>query len=69
VERIKYSAIPLPPPTHSCFLRGVGVLHGAREVRRKSERFLQSSKEWEDVVAVSTPCRLLIYINIVVLLD
>jgi hypothetical protein len=36
------------------------VLHGVREERRKSERSLQSSKEWEDVVAVSTPCRHLI---------
>jgi hypothetical protein len=45
------------------------VLHGVREVRRESKRSLQSSKEWEDVVTVSTPCRLLIYINIAVLLD
>jgi hypothetical protein len=36
------------------------VLHGVREERRESERSLQSSKEWEDVVAVSTPCRHLI---------
>jgi hypothetical protein len=47
----------------------VGVLHGVREVGRESERSLQSSKEWEDVVAVFTPCRLLIYINIAMLLD
>jgi hypothetical protein len=26
-------------------LRAVGVLHGAREERRESERYLQSSKE------------------------
>jgi hypothetical protein len=45
------------------------VLHGVREVRRESERFLQFSKEWENIVMVSTPCRLLICINIVVLLD
>jgi hypothetical protein len=45
------------------------VLHGVREVRRESERSLQSSKEWEDIVMVSTPGKLLIYINIVVLLD
>jgi hypothetical protein len=45
------------------------VLHGVREVRRECERSLESSKEWEDVVVVSTPCRLLICINIVVLLD
>jgi hypothetical protein len=30
----------------------VGVLHGVREDRRESERSLQSSKEWEDVVMV-----------------
>jgi hypothetical protein len=29
----------------------------------------KSSKEWEDVWVVSTPCKLLIRINIVVLLD
>jgi hypothetical protein len=68
VERIKHAAIPLPPPSHSCFLRGVGVLHGVREERRESERSVQSSKEWEDVVVVSTPCKLLIRINIAVLL-
>jgi hypothetical protein len=44
------------------------VLHGVREERIESERSLQSSKEWEDVVAISTPCKLLICINIVVLL-
>jgi hypothetical protein len=32
--RGKHSAIPLPPFSYSCFLRGVGVLHGVREVRR-----------------------------------
>jgi hypothetical protein len=69
VERIKHSIIPLPPPSHSYFLRGVSVLHGVREVRRGSERSLQSSKEWEDVVVVSTPYRILICINITVLLD
>jgi hypothetical protein len=36
------------------------VLHGVREERRESERSLQSSKEWEDVVAVSTLYRYLI---------
>jgi hypothetical protein len=41
----------------------VGVLHGVREERRESERFLQSSKEWEDVVIVFAPCKLLICIN------
>jgi hypothetical protein len=46
----------------------VGVLHGVREEMRESERFLQSFKEWEDVVAVSAPYKLLIYINIVMLL-
>jgi hypothetical protein len=45
------------------------VLHGVREERRESERSLQLSKEWEDVVAVSAPCKLLICINIAVLLD
>jgi hypothetical protein len=35
VERIKHSTIPLPPTSHSCFLRGVAVLHGVREVRRE----------------------------------
>jgi hypothetical protein len=44
------------------------VLHGVREERRESERSLQSSKEWEDVVEISTPCKLLICINIVMLL-
>jgi hypothetical protein len=69
VERIKHSTIPLPPSSHSCFLRGVGVLHGVREVKRGSERSLQSSKEWDDILAVSTPYKLLICINISVLLD
>jgi hypothetical protein len=69
VERIKHSAIPLPTPSHSCFLRGVGVLRGVREVRRESEISLQSSKGWEDVVAIFIHCRLLICINIAVLLD
>jgi hypothetical protein len=69
VERIKHSTIPLPHPSYICFLRDVGVLHGVREVRRESERSLQFSKEWENIVTVSTPCRLLICINIVVLLD
>jgi hypothetical protein len=32
VERIKHSTIPLPSPSYSCFLSGVGVLHGVREV-------------------------------------
>jgi hypothetical protein len=69
VERIKHSSISLTPRSHSCFLRGVGVLYGIRGVRRESERSLQSSKEWEDIVAVSIPYRLLICINIAVLLD
>jgi hypothetical protein len=43
--------------------------HGVREERRESERSLQSSKVWEDVVAVSTPCKLLIFINTSVGLD
>jgi hypothetical protein len=33
----------------------VGVLHGVREEMRESERSLQFSKEWKDVVVVSTP--------------
>jgi hypothetical protein len=33
---VSNSANPLPPPSHSCFLRGVGVLHGVREERRES---------------------------------
>jgi hypothetical protein len=45
------------------------VLHGVRDERRESERSLQSFKEWEDVVAVSAPCKLLIYINIAVCLS
>jgi hypothetical protein len=57
---VSNSAIPLSPPSHSCFLRGVGVLHGVSEERRESKRSLQSSKEWEDIVVVSTPCRHLI---------
>jgi hypothetical protein len=63
-----HPAIPLSPSIHSYFLRGVGALHGVREERRESERFLQSSKEWEDIVVVSAPCKLLICINIAVLL-
>jgi hypothetical protein len=51
---------PSPTPSHSCFLRGVGVLHVVREKMRESVRSLQSSEEWEDVAAVSTPCRWLI---------
>jgi hypothetical protein len=43
------------------------VLHGVRGEMRESERSLQSSKEWEDVVTVSTPCKLLIRINIAML--
>jgi hypothetical protein len=39
------------------------MVHGVREERSESERSLQSSKEWEDVVAVSAPCKLLICIN------
>jgi hypothetical protein len=35
--RGKHSVIPLPPPSHSCFLRGVDVLHGVREEKRESE--------------------------------
>jgi hypothetical protein len=45
------------------------VLHGVKEERRESERSLQSSKEWADVVVVSAPCKLLIRINIALLLD
>jgi hypothetical protein len=48
------------PPSHSSFLGGVDVLHGVSEERRESERSLQSSQEWEDVVVVFTPCRYLI---------
>jgi hypothetical protein len=33
---------PSSTPSHSCFLRGVGVLHGVREEIRESERSLQS---------------------------
>jgi hypothetical protein len=69
VERIKHSSIPLSPPSHSYFLRGVCLLHGVREMRKGIERPLQSSNVWEDVVVVFTPCRLLICINIDVLLD
>jgi hypothetical protein len=36
------------------------VLHGVREEIRESERSLQFSKEWDDVVSVSTPFRCLI---------
>jgi hypothetical protein len=62
-----------PSPSHSlaivAFLRGVGVLHGVREERRESENSLQSSKEWEDVVPVSAPYKLLICIIIAELLS
>jgi hypothetical protein len=64
VERQAFSH-PSPTPSHSCFLGVVGVLHGVREETKYSERSLQSSKEWEDVVMVFTPCRRLILINIV----
>jgi hypothetical protein len=36
------------------------MLHGVREEGRESERSIQSSKEWEDAVVVSTPCTHLI---------
>jgi hypothetical protein len=36
------------------------VLHGVRGEMRESERSLQFSKEWEDVVQVSIPCRRLL---------
>jgi hypothetical protein len=36
------------------------VVHGVSGEMRESERSLQSSKEWEDVVVVHTPCRCLI---------
>jgi hypothetical protein len=68
VERTKHSAISLPPPSHSSFFRDVSVLHGVREERRESERSHQTSKEWADVMVVSTPCRLLIRIKIAVCL-
>jgi hypothetical protein len=68
-ERIKYSLVPLPPSSQSCVLRGVVVLHGIRDERRESERFLQFSKEWLDVVAIFSPCKLLIYINTFVCLS
>jgi hypothetical protein len=61
--RRKHSTIPLPPPSYSCFLKGVSVLHSVREERRESERSLQSSKEWKDIVVISTPYKLLICIN------
>jgi hypothetical protein len=38
---VSNSAIPLPPPSHSCFLRGVGVIYGVSGERRESKRFLQ----------------------------
>jgi hypothetical protein len=47
------SAIPLPLPSDSSFLRGLSMLHGVSKKMRESERFVQSSKEWMDVVAVS----------------
>jgi hypothetical protein len=34
---VSNSAIPLPPLSHSSFLRGVGVLHGVREEVRDIE--------------------------------
>jgi hypothetical protein len=46
----------------------MSVLHGLKEERRESERSLQSSKEWEDVVLVFTSYKLFICINIAVLL-
>jgi hypothetical protein len=57
---VRNLVIPLPPPSHRCFLRGVGVFHGVSEERRETQRSLQSSEEWEDIMAVSTPCRCLI---------
>jgi hypothetical protein len=54
----------LLPASYSCFLRGVGVFHGVREERRESDRSFQYSKEWEDIVLVFTPCKLLIRIII-----
>jgi hypothetical protein len=32
------SVIPLPPPSHSSFLRGVGMFHGVSAEMRESER-------------------------------
>jgi hypothetical protein len=46
----------------------VGVLHGVGGEMGESERNLQSSKEYEDVVVVFAPCKLLIHINIAMLL-
>jgi hypothetical protein len=66
--RGKHSAIPLLFPSYSCFLRDVDVLHSVRVERRESERSIQSSKEWKNIVTVSAPCKLLILINIVVCL-
>jgi hypothetical protein len=36
--RGNHSAISLPPPSHRCFLRGVGVVHGVRGEGRGVER-------------------------------
>jgi hypothetical protein len=44
------------------------VLHGVREEMREREISLQSFKEWNDVLVVSAPYKLLICINISVLL-
>jgi hypothetical protein len=66
VERKSFS---LPHPNHSCIFRGASVLHSVREERREeSERSLQNSKEWKEVMAVFTHCKLLICINIIMLL-
>jgi hypothetical protein len=46
----------------------VDVLHGVREEMREREISLHSFKEWNDVLAVSAPYKLLIYINISVFL-
>jgi hypothetical protein len=67
VERQKFSH-PSPTSQKTTMTRGVGgecvsVLHGVREEMRESEISLQSSKQWENVVAVSAPCKLLICIN------
>jgi hypothetical protein len=51
-RRNNHLIISLSPPRYSCFLKVVSMLHDVREEMRENEIFLQSSREWEDVVLI-----------------
>jgi hypothetical protein len=62
---------PLSEPLYLCFsfFAWCGCASCLREERREVRDLPKFSKEWEDVWVVSTPCKLLIRINVVVLLN